>query len=236
VASVKQNTTNGPSDMRGPRRSGESVTMHNTQLYSLIYYAYHLNGSYQMAGFTRLPDGWNWYDIEARTGAPATDDQVRLMFQSLLEDRFKLKVHREMRDIPEYILTIAKGKVKLGAPREGPMTVTIEGKSFPVRVGACSTTMWVEGAHLICHAAAMDKIVAELSGTLQSPVADHTGLTATYDLNVLYLPDNRQLDPDAPPSPPLPQAIQEELGLKLEKGKGPVEVLVIDHIEKPSPN
>lgn len=81
VASVKRNTANGPSDMRGPRRSGDSVVMHNTQLHSVIFYAYHLNGNYQMASFTPLPDGWNWYDIEARATASATDDQVRLMFR-----------------------------------------------------------------------------------------------------------------------------------------------------------
>ena len=66
VASVKVNTSNGPSDMRGPRRSGDLITMHNTQLCSVIYYAYHLSAAYQMVGCVPLPDGWNWYDIEAR--------------------------------------------------------------------------------------------------------------------------------------------------------------------------
>ncbi len=123
VASVKRNTANGPSDMRGPRRLGDSVVMHNTQLYSVVFYAYHLNGSYQMAGFTPLPDGWNWYDIEARAATSATDDQVRLMFQSLLEDRFKLRVHREQRDIPEYQLTVARGKARLAPSKAGPADV-----------------------------------------------------------------------------------------------------------------
>ncbi len=60
--------------------------------------------------------------------ATATDDQVRLMFQALLEDRFQLKVHREIRDIPEYELTIAKDKSKLQPSRDGPMMLTIEGR------------------------------------------------------------------------------------------------------------
>lgn len=236
VASVKRNISNGPSDVRGPRRSGDLVVMHNTQLYSVIYYAYHLNGSYQMVGFTPLPDGWNWYDIEARAGVPATDEQVRLMFQSLLEDRFKLKVHRETRDIPEYELTVAKSKPKLKPSREGPMTLTIQEKSFTQRAGTCGTSSWLEGLHTVCHAADMATIAGHFSGLLGAPVADQTGLTGTYDVNFLHIPDDRQLQPDAPPGPSLAQAIKEELGLKLEKGKGPVEVIVIDHLEKPSEN
>jgi uncharacterized protein (TIGR03435 family) len=71
---------------------------------------------------------------------------------------------------------------------------------------------------------------------LTAPVVDRTGLTGTYDVNVRYIPDSRKLDPDVPPGPTFEQALQEELGLKLEKGKGKVEVLVIDHLEKPSEN
>ncbi|HEY4361178.1 MAG TPA: TIGR03435 family protein [Bryobacteraceae bacterium] len=236
VASVKRNTTNGPSDMRGPRRSGDLVTMHNTQPASLIFYAYNLTASFQIAGYVPFPEGWNWFDIEARAGANATDDQIRLMFQSLLEDRFKLKVHHESRSMPQYELVIAKGKSKLTPARTGDMTVTIEGRTFSTRSGTCGTTLWAEGAHLICHAVTMEAIVSSLRGGLQAPVADRTGLTGTYDLNVLYLPDDRKLDPNAPPSPPLAEAIQEELGLRLEKTKGEVSVLVVDHIEKPSEN
>jgi len=236
VASVKRNTTNGPSDMRGPRRSGDLISMRNTQLQGVIVYAYHVTAAYQMVGYVPLPDGWNWYDIEARAGANATDDQIRLMFQSMLEDRFKLKVHHETRSVPAYDLVIAKSKSKLTPARTADITVTIEGKTFTTRPGNCGTTMWDEGAHLICHAAALDALVSSLSSALQAPVIDRTGLTGTYDLNVLYLPEGRKLDLNAPPSPTLPEALQEELGLKLEKTKRDVDVLVIDHIEKPSEN
>ncbi len=210
--------------------------MHNTQLYSVIYYAYHLNGSYQMSEFKPLPDGWNWYDIEARAGASATDDQVRLMFQSLLEDRFQLKLHRETRDLPEYELTIARGKSKLQPSGDAPMTLTIEGKSLTQRAGTCASSSWLEGSHAVCHAADMATIASHFSALLGAPVADKTGLTGTYDMNVLYIPDDRQLKPDAPPGPTLADAIQEELGLRLKKDKGPVEVFVIDRLEKPSGN
>src|SRR5262249_14258542 len=94
VASVKRNPANCPTHV-AQRRSGDVVMMHNTQPYSIIYYAYHLSGSYQVEGYTRLPEGWNWFDIDARARRDATDDEIRLMFQTLLSDRFKLRVHRQ---------------------------------------------------------------------------------------------------------------------------------------------
>jgi len=236
VASVKRNTANGPSDMRGPRRSGDLVAMHNAQLYSVVFYAYHLSGNYQMVGFTPLPDGWNWYDIEARAAASATDDQLRLMFQSLLEDRFKLKAHRETRDIPGYQLTVAKWNPKLAPSKGGPMTLTIEGRSLTQPAGTCGTSLWNDGAHMVCHVAGIEKIASQFSALLAAPVANQTGLTGTYDVNLLYVPDDRALRPDAPPGPSLLDAIQGDLGLKLEKRKATVEVLVIEHMEKPSEN
>jgi uncharacterized protein (TIGR03435 family) len=235
VASIKRNTNDGPTDA-APRRSGDLVMMHNTQPYSLIYYAYHLHGSYQMLGYVRLPDGWNWYDIDARVGGYATDGQVRLMFQSLLEERFKLKVSRETRDIPEYELVIARDKPRLTLSGDKPMKVAMDGRTFAQSAGSCGTSSWRDGLHIICHAATMETIATEVGARLQAPVADGTGLTGTYDLNVRYAPDDRNFDTDVEAGPTLSDALREELGLKLEKGKGPVEVIVIEHMEKPSEN
>jgi uncharacterized protein (TIGR03435 family) len=235
VASVKLNVHNGPVDVI-PRRSGDLIMMHNVQPYSIIYYAYHLQGSYQMVGYPRLPDGWNWYDLDARIGHDATEDQVRLMLQSLLEDRFKLKVTRETRELPEYELTVAKSKAKLTPASEKPMSITIEGRTFSPEPGKCGTTLWRDGTRLVCHSAGMEAVVAAVSAALHAPVSDRTGLTGTYDLNVRYMPDDRRLETDAPGGPSISETLQEDLGLKLEKGKGPVEVLVIDHMEKPSGN
>lgn len=235
VASVKRNTTNGPTESV-PRRSGDLVTMHNAQVYSAIFYAYHLTAKYQLANYPDLPEGWRWYDIDARIGRDATDDEARLMMQALLEDRFKVKIHRENREMPEYELTLAKGGQRLQLSTDAPMKVTVEGRTFTQRAGTCGTSMWLEGAHLICHAATMERITAEVSGALLAPAVDRTGLTGTYDLNVLYLPDSQKLRDDAAPAPAFQQAFPDETGIKLVKGKGPVEVLVIDHMEKPSEN
>jgi uncharacterized protein (TIGR03435 family) len=236
VASVKHNTTNGQTDVR-PRRSGDLVTMHNTQPYSMIFYAYGLKARYELSGYVRFtPDEWNWFDVDARIGRDATDDEVRRMFQSLLEDRFKLKVHREKREMPVYELTIAKGKPRLTPSSDAPMKLSVEGKKWEQTAGQCGTSMWLEGAHLVCHAVTMEQIAAEVSGALQAPAVDRSGLTGTYDLNVLYMPENQKLRDDTVPAPTFLQAFPDATGLKLEKGKGPVEVLAIDHMEKPAEN
>jgi len=237
VASVKRNTLNGPTDF-SPRRSGDLVMMHNTQPYSVIFYAYHLTANYQMQGYVRLPEGWNWYDIDARAPAGATDDQIRLMFQTLLADRFKLKVRRDRKEMRVYELRIAKGKPKLQPSSEGPTKLTIEGKTFIQPPATCGISSWLEGLHLVCHAATMDKIVSSLSGQLRAPVVDRTGLTGIYDLNIRFVSDDRRPDADADTgtAPYLEQAVEEELGLKLETVKGALEVIVIDKLEKPSEN
>lgn len=236
VASVKQNTNNGQTDMV-PRRSGDLVTMHNTQPGAMIWYAYHITAGYQLVGFVQFtPNEANWYNVDARIGRDANDDEVRRMFQSLLEDRFKLKIHRETRELPVYELTVAKGKPRMAPSSEGPMNLTLEGKHLTVKPGECSTSMWNDGSHIICHAAAMEKIVAEVSRGLHAPVVDRTGLTGTYDLHVRYMPEGGKLRIDAEAGPSLQQAFPDETGIKLEKSKGPIEVLVIDHMEKPSEN
>ena len=236
VASIKENVNNGPSDFV-PRRSGDLIVMHNTRLFVLFNYAYHLTDTYQMDRYDRFAEGFKWYDIEARAPGGATDDQVRLMFQSLLEDRFKVKLHRETRELPNFELVLDKGKLKLRpSSSEEPMKVTIEEKAFTQKAGVCSNTLWREGAHLVCHAATIATIADSVHSRMRGPVVDRTGLSGTYDLNILYLPEERRLEATAPPAPSFEQALQDELGLKLQRGKGPIEVLVIDHLEKPSDN
>jgi uncharacterized protein (TIGR03435 family) len=82
----------------------------------------------------------------------------------------------------------------------------------------------------------METIVAEVGNLLKAPVVDRTGLTGTFDLHLRFIEEGRRLEADLEPGPSLTQAIQEEMGLKLEKTIGPVEVLVIDHMEKPTQN
>jgi uncharacterized protein (TIGR03435 family) len=230
VASVKRNTNNGQMDVT-PRRSGNRVIMHNAQLGFVFVYAYNFKHGYQYSGSLRLPDGWNWYDIEATVEGSPSDDQIRLMFQSLLEDRFKLKVHRETRELPSYELVVAKNGPKLRRAREDSR-IAIDGK--PLGAGRGGIFLGTDGRHLAAMGGSIDMIVTELAGELHAPVVDRTGITGSFDFDVRYVPENSP--PDAEPGPSIATAIQEELGLRLEKSKGPVEVVVIDHVEKPSEN
>ncbi len=234
VASVKHVANDGAFDT-SPRRSGDRFTMHHAQLFSVIYYAYHLHGNYELVGDLGYgSDEWNSFDIDAVVRPDATDDQVRLMVQSLLTDRFKLKLHRETRELPGYEVTVAKFKLRPSSER--PMDLAIEDRHFSQPKGTCSITLWREGAHLTCHSATIQQILSAAARELRAPVTDRTGLSETYDVNVLYIPDDRKrrvdVDPEEAVGPSLPQAFREQLGLKVEKGKGPVEVIVVDHFEK----
>jgi uncharacterized protein (TIGR03435 family) len=204
--------------------------MHNTQLSQVVIYAWHIRyPAYETAGDLRLPDGWNWYDIEAIAPGSPTDDDLRLMFQALLEDRFKLKVHRETRDLATYDLVVAKGGSKLKAA-DPDSKITVDGR--PIRSGGVVGGM--DGLHLVGKGTSIEQLVGSLSGALHSPVRDRTGLTGSFDYNVVFSRDDSPSDTSG--LPVLATAIQNELGLKLVAGKGSVDVLVVDHVEKPSAN
>jgi uncharacterized protein (TIGR03435 family) len=237
VTSVKENTTNGDTDWR-PFRSGDVFRMRNTRIFMMVNYAYKLTATYQIEGYDKFPESWKWYDVEARVPRGATDDEVRLMVQSLLADRFKFKVRRETKVIPQYEVVVHKDKAKLQrAPAgERPMELTVEGRRLSQPPGTCGISLWHEGARWTCRAVGIDKIVSTVGSELKSPVVDRTGLTGIYDVNVLYIPENRRSDPNAPAGLSFEQALQQELGLRYQKGSGQVEVLVIEHLEKPSEN
>jgi uncharacterized protein (TIGR03435 family) len=184
------------------------------------------------------------FDIEAKV-APAdlptlnkmTFEQRRTMFQSILTDRFKLVVHHETRELPIYVLSVAKGgpKLKPSAP-DDPAAPT------PRRRG-----MMINNGEVTANNAQLSMLVTVLSRTLGRTVIDKTGLSGTYDFSLTFAPeDGGSQQPGAAggalpasPSDSAPSiftAMQEQLGLKLESTKGPVDVIVIDHIEKPSEN
>jgi uncharacterized protein (TIGR03435 family) len=216
-----------------PRRSGNRITMHNTQLAMVIAYAYRIaNSSWQVTGNVGLPDGWNFYDIEAIVGGPVSDDQLRQMFQTLLNDRFKLKFHRETREMTAYELAVAKGGAKLKhADPDGE--VTLEGQ--PIEQGNSLSAYGADGGtHLVGKSASMERLVYALSGRLRAPVLDRTGLTGPFDYNIVFSREDNPSDTGGPPA--LTTALQEEMGLRLEKTKSQVEMIVVDHVEKPSAN
>jgi uncharacterized protein (TIGR03435 family) len=157
-----------------------------------------------------------------------------LMLQSLMEERFKLALHRETRMEPIYELVVAKGGPKL-KESAGPDANGRFGFFCASIAGPCtSTDMGIGG------------LVGMLSRMLGRPVSDKTGLTGKYDYTLTFTPEPAQAVSGAPPQEALPSvdsnapsiftALQEQLGLKLESTRGPVEVLVIDNAARPDPN
>ena len=173
-------------------------------------------------------------------------EQMRLRLQALLADRFQLKIHRETKELPVYALVLGKGGSKLQESKEGPAGPNdikgpdrARGRGMRMGIGQLSGQM-----------VQMPFVVQVLSQQLGRPVIDKTGLKGTYDFTLKWTPDQSQSGGpfgDLPPgvkAPPPPDpngpsiftAVQEQLGLRLESQKGPVEILAIDHVEKPSEN
>ncbi|MFZ0818813.1 MAG: TIGR03435 family protein [Candidatus Acidiferrales bacterium] len=193
------------------------------------------------------------YDIDAKMDVSVaaelqklTPDDRRLarrqMLQALLADRFKLIIHRETKELPVYMLVIAKGGPKLqetkaaaGAPNASAPPGRGGGASVRTsRTGTGPVTLTV----LHCSGEALADLLSTHTGR---PVLDKTGLASSYDFTLKFMPDDAQAQPPSGPAPlDLPPslftAIQDQLGLKLESGKGPVEIIVIDHVERPSGN
>jgi len=197
-------------------RSGSRVHVPFSKLCGLIRVAYDV-AEYQVVGMTNgeLSD---YFEIDARVGSTPTLDETRLMLQSLLAERFRLRVHREPRETPVYVLTVAKGGPKKTACTnpEAPSIYT------PGRLLSCRPPM------------PMARVAQFFSRETHRPVLVETGLTAPDVFELYWLPEGAEPQPDSPPS--LFTAIQEQLGLKLEARRGTVEAIVVDHAEGPSPN
>ena len=161
------------------------------------------------------------YDVEAKTGRPEkiTPDRMPQLMQDLLAERFRLKFHRETRDIPVYALVIAKGGTKLKQASDG------EGAGMNTH--PCSRT-----SRTIATATTMDLLAKYIGNRVGLIVLDKTSLTGAYDFTLEWAPDSAA--DSAAPS--LVTALREQLGLRLESQKAPVEVLVIDSISRPTEN
>jgi uncharacterized protein (TIGR03435 family) len=189
------------------------------------------------------------YDIEAKAATKAGFDDLTAMLQPLLEDRLQLKFHRETKELPVYWLAVTKpGKLIEGEGECGPAS---SGPVDPGKLpqGPCGFLFILPG-HLFGQKAAISRLVDALSRIVKRVVLDKTGLTGKYDIDLNYTPELASpvgAGPGAPPGvPPLPPidpngpslvtALQEQLGLKLESQKGQVEIMVIDHVQRPSEN
>jgi len=229
VASIKVNTIDGPSD-RVPIRSGDRVTMRNISLDSLVRYAYRITGVGQLSGNLTLPgsDASQDFDIAAIAPGSPSDDELRLMFRSLLEDRFQLRTHYETREMTGYDLLVAKGGAKLAASSPNSEAASA------LRSHGVFVLSGKDHARFLGKAATIAELAGMIGSGMQAPVRDRTGLTGTFDIDFPFSLNDTQLQ--ASGAPFLSTAIQDELGLRPEKNKTTLDVLVIDHVERPTAN
>ncbi len=187
----------------------------------------------------------NWtiaerYDVDAKTGDASGEDLVLQALQNLLKDRFQLREHREMRDEPVYFLTVGKGGSKMPAGSCVPMKEDLPNECYSIHSeGLVQTLDWRGVSMSEASGVAYRSLAWQLSGALRRPVIDKTGLSGTFDVHLRWAKDGKDGEPGeatVTDAPSLAVALEEQLGLKLEAGRGPVEYMVVDHVEKPSGN
>ncbi len=228
VVSIKPSQP-GPAN-RWHRMTADGISM-GMSLKALIMSAYSILTDSQLSG---LPE---WavnaqFDVEAKMDAdtaaslaklpPAEQTKHRwLMLQALLADRFGLKVHHETRELPAYRLVVAKDGLRM----QKTSADEIPGVSFG-------------RGQITARGISVDVLVLMLSGLAERTVVDKTGLTGSYDVNLRWTPDDAvgpsQTSLDSNPS--FFTAVQEQLGLKLEPSREPLDTIVVDHVERPSEN
>jgi uncharacterized protein (TIGR03435 family) len=232
VASIKLSRPDEQGKHYGAK--GRQFSTNNTSLDDLIIIAYGLHPK-------QIAKGPSWmsserYDILAEPngeGQP-NDAQWKIMLQKLLADRFKLSFHREKQQLSVMAITVEKNGPKLtkstGDPNDAS-SILLRGLG----------NLMARNATIVDFAQVMQAVV------IDRPVVDQTGITGKYDFTLLWMPNETQFanmpaftsvapadNGNAPPD--LYKAMQQQLGLKMESTKAPVDVLVIDHVEEPSPN
>lgn len=231
VATIKPSDTSAP---HGTfiRHNGRQIIVYNMSLGQLIAYAYSLHTRQIVDGPPPLLA--THFDID---GVPDIDGhpnitQTRLMVQKLLVSRFRLAFHHESRELSVYAIQVAKNGSRLAATTSKPGDST----HFTF---SCPPVLTVRNYSISDFAKGMQEAF------LDKPVVDQTGLNGRFDFDLKWASDDSQTycpaaparsrdDPNAPPG--LYTAIQEQLGLKLVPTKAPVQVMAIDHVEKPSEN
>ena len=269
VASIRQSkpgaelSNNGELDFSDAYPSTGGLLTTTSDLLGYIIFAYKIVDASQIPSLVGQLPRWaqtDEFEIHARSeNHYPTKDQMRLMMQSLLADRFKLTIHLETRQLPVYALVLDKpGKpgsqlqphledVPCTDPNKpSPASPVSEPPSF---CGAVQSWPVNNQRHFRMMNVTMEQIAAFFAvmgagqgGLDRRPMLDQTGLSGKFDFNIEFLPElngSRSTNADAMPEAPGPtftEALQAQLGLKLVKQLGPVPVFVIEHVERPSEN
>jgi uncharacterized protein (TIGR03435 family) len=261
IKPCKPSVTNGTPVFGGDSSPGRLSIgcgiLADTDNLGLIQVAYNRYASGQLTSMKVIPieGGPDWihserFEIDAKSdGQPSILMMEGPMLQTILEDRFKLKIHRETRQGPVYELALGKGSPKLKPLQDGSCTPVFVGRPLPLlpdgqhrcRNMASPRGIDIEGGTLSMFGGLLGMV-------LDRPIIDKTGITSYFEIHLVFSPDDppapRPVTAEpgvsaaarAPDAPGIFQAIQEQLGLRLVPAKGPVDVLVIDHIERPSEN
>jgi uncharacterized protein (TIGR03435 family) len=217
VASIKQRIPD--SDSSTYRTTTGRLEMRNQTLKRCIQIAYALKAE-QVSGGPEWIDS-DRFDIDAKAEAPVTGQELMLMLQSLLKDRFKLLFHREMKSFPGYSLVVAKGGLKV----------------HEVTAGLARTN--TRRGSMVAEKMSLNGLARTLANILGVPVLDKTGIPGVFDMKLEWSPDDSVSPPpangsgEAMSSGSLFTAVQEQLGIRLQSEKVPLDVLVIDAAERP---
>ena len=250
VTSVKINRSGPTSLQRVAFDAGDHIAFTNVQARTLLQVAY---GGIEIVGepewVGRGPAG-DRFDVEGKTGAAASRAELAQMLRALLADRFKLATHVESRPQKLYALVVARGDRRLGPglrPAAGDCATLTARAANTGQVDPCGTGA-VGNAGLTGQMSVRGLTVAQLAGLVtrevRTRVSDRTGLTGAFDWDLRWTPQqfaradlDRQRFPTIDPNgPTIFDALEDQLGLKLQAEDGAVDVLVVDHIERPTPN
>jgi bla regulator protein blaR1 len=263
VASVKPCKDGASGGRAGGSSSPGRLNVNCQTVKGLIITAYVLfaDGQHQPSSSLKLlpvEGGPAWinsdrYDADAKAEGPASPEMMQgPMLQTLLEDRFKLKIHRETREIPVYALAVAKSGLKLQRAEGGSctprdLTKSPQPRPQPGQRPFCGSARLAarKGPNFTweMHAMSLDEFSKWLNLGLDRLVIDKTGITERFDFRLEFASDETTPgllpgggDSGDPPGPSIFTALQQQLGLKLEPAKGPGGLLAIDHVERPSGN
>lgn len=256
AASVKRVPLDDKTDSyRYQFEPGGRLVVRDFRVIDLIIIAWHLR-AFEIEGPTWISGQGTHYDIDAEAAGDPTDDQMRLMLQSLLEDRFHLAAHMASKVEPHLALQ-RNGSIGSGVSqtKDGSCTpLTDYGAQAPLPVAPAGATPFCGfKARLVkledggsaerfeWHGMPIANVARVLGTELRREVNDDTGLSGSFDVTLEFRPGDFWGGPPPPgaagsTAPSLFAAVQDQLGLKLVPEKGPVQVLVIDHIEEPTPN
>jgi uncharacterized protein (TIGR03435 family) len=225
VVSVKARDPNDTSNNQSLNFKGRQFVMVNRTVQGMLLFAYGLQ-RVQIVGAPHWIETERW-DVQGVPDVPGHPSlkQMQSLTRKLLEERFGLKVHRETKELAVYAITVGKGGEKIAPSAGDPNGAPSENENSNGGVVTMRMTNM-----------SMGEFAPDLGSFLDRPAVDQTGLTGRYDLQLKWTVDESKAPTDGSAPPGLFTAIQQQIGLKLEPVKAPVEVLVVDAVERASAN